>query len=255
MSDETPNPLEGLLSEFSLGPSWARAKSDTPSGKIHERPEREYKPRRDEGRDGDRRGGGRREGGGGRGRDGGGNRRDNRNDRGRPERQFEEIAPAEGVNVSLFPEKSAIQLISKEVHQVARVYSLFDVAEIILAERSRSRAVFEINPKKEPFLRCKFEDAVFLTRTEALAHLLRADWRHKFIEESTVEVDPPKGNFQSVARCGLSGELLGRRTITNTRPTSAVSTASVTQACPSRPTLPKSAPNAPRRLSTNGWTR
>lgn len=219
MSDETPNPLEGLLSEFALGPSWARAKSDTPSSKTHERAEREYQPRRTEGREDRSGGGGRRDdrrdsrdsrdGGGGRMQGGGGNRRDNRNDRVRPERVFEEIAPAEGVNVTLFPEKGAIQLVCKEVHQVARVYPLFDIAEIILAERARSRAVFEINEKKPGFLRCKIEDAVFLTREEALRFMLAADWRHRFIEESTVEIDPPKGNFQSVAMCGISGEWLG----------------------------------------------
>ena len=222
MSDETPNPLEGLLSEFSLGPSWARAKSNTPSAKTHERGEREYQPRRSEGRDdnrgGDRRGGGRndrndrrdnRDGGGARRQGGGGNRRDDRSDRGRPERRFEEIAPAEGVNVSLYPEKNAIQLVCKEVHQVARVYPLFDIAQIVLAERDRLRATFEINEKKPAFLRCKIEDAVFLTREEALRYMLQADWRHRFIEESTVEVDSPKGNFQSVAKCGISGEWLG----------------------------------------------
>ena len=216
MSDETPNPLEGLLSEFALGPSWARAKSDTPSSKTHERAEREYQPRRNEGREDRGGGGGRRDdrrdsrdGGGGRMQGGGGNRRDNRNDRVRPERVFEEIAPAEGVNVTLFPEKGAIQLVCKEVHQVARVYPLFDIAEIILADRGRSRAVFEINEKKPGFLRCKIEDAVFLTREEALHFMLAADWRHRFIEESTIEIDPPKGNFQSVAKCGISGESLG----------------------------------------------
>ena len=215
MSDETPNPLEGLLSEFSLGPSWARAKSDTPSGKTHESGEREYQPRRRDDRDG-RRGGDNRGGGGRRDdrgsgdrRQGGGNRRDNRFDRGRPEKRFEEIAPTEGVNVSLFPEKQAIQLVCKEVHQVARVYPLFDIAQIILAERGRSRAVFEINEKKPAFLRCKLEDALFTTREEALRHLLQAEWRHRFIEESTVEIDPPKGSFQSVAKCGISGEWLG----------------------------------------------
>lgn len=216
MSDETPNPLEGLLSEFALGPSWARAKSDSPSGKTHDRAEREFQPRRQDDREGnrggDRRGADRREsrdGGGRRQGGGGGNRRENFNDRGRPEKTFEEATPTEGVNVSLVPEKQAIQLVCKEIQQVARVYPLFDIAQIILADRPRSRAVFEMNEKKPAFLRCKLEDAVFITREEALRHMLQADWRHRFIEESTFEVDPPKGNFQSVAKCGLSGEWLG----------------------------------------------
>ncbi|MFD2258043.1 hypothetical protein ACFSSA_15285 [Luteolibacter algae] len=218
MSDTPQNPLEGLLSEFSLGPAWARAKSDKPSEKAYEGPEREYQPRRREGgRDDRRQGGGARQGGGfggrsenrGDGRQGGDRRKFDRNRGGRPDNRREEIAPAEGVTVTLIPEKHAIQLICKEVHQVARVYPLFDIAQIILAERARSRAVFEISEKHPAFYRCKIEEAIYLTKEEAMRHLLSASWRDRFIEESTIEVDPPKGNFTSVARCGISGEWLG----------------------------------------------
>ena len=220
MSDTPPNPLEGLLSNFALGPSWARAKSEPVEKKFKDAAEREFKPRqggdrrddpRNAGRGGNRDDRGRRDdrrgaqGGGG----GGGRRDADRGGRGRPDFQREEIAPAEGVTVELIPEKTAIQLITKEIQHVARVYPLFDVAEIILAERSRSRAVFEISGKKDPFYRCKLEEAIFLTKEEALRHLLESPWRDRFIEESTIEVDPPKGNFQSVARCGISGEWLG----------------------------------------------
>ena len=217
MSDTPPNPLEGLLSEFALGPSWARANAEPSKKHTHESAEREYKPRRSNDSRDNRRG----DTGGGRGRE----RRDDRDNRGRrdggnrrdfqkgggqrPDFRREEIAPAEGVTVTLVPEKAAIQLICKEVHQVARVYPLFDVAQIILAERSRCRAVFEISDKKDPFYRCKLDEAIFLTKEEAMRHLLDSPWRDRFIEESTVEIDPPKGSFQSIARCGISGVLLG----------------------------------------------
>ena len=220
MSDTPPNPLEGLLSNFALGPSWARAKSEPIEKKFKDAAEREYKPR---GGGGDRRddprggaGRGKRDDRGGRddrrgGQTGGGARREfDKGGRGRPDFQREEIiAPAEGVTVSLIPEKAAIQLIIKEIHHVARVYPLFDIAQIILAERSRLRATFEITEKKDPFYRCKQEEAIYLTKEEALRHLLEAPWRNRFIEESTFQIDPPKGNFQSVARCGISGEWLG----------------------------------------------
>ncbi|MEK6231034.1 MAG: hypothetical protein N2A42_04225 [Luteolibacter sp.] len=219
MSDTPPNPLDGLLSEFSLGPAWARAKSEPVEKKFKGAAEREYKPRRGGDRRDDSRGGGRgnrddrrddRRGGQGGGQGGGGRGRNfDKGDRGRPDFHREEIAPAEGVTLSLIPEKAAIQLIIKEVHQVARVYPLFDIAQIILAERARNRAVFEISEKKDPFYRCKLEEAIYLTKEEALRHLLEAPWRDRFIEESTIEIDPPKGNFQSVARCGISGEWLG----------------------------------------------
>ena len=214
MSDNPPNPLDSLLTEFALGPSWARAKSEPSAKHTHESPEREHPQRRREARGenrGRREGGERHEGGERRGQRDGGNRRDFQKGRGRgPEIRREEfIAPAEGVTVTIIPDKAAIQLVCKEIQQVARVYPLFDIAEIILAERSRCRAFFEISEKHEPFFRCKLDDAVFLTKEEALRHLLESPWKNHFIAETTVETDPPKGNFQSVARCGISGKLLG----------------------------------------------
>ncbi len=215
MSENPPNPLDSLLTEFALGPSWARTKSEPSAKHTHESPEREHPQRRSEARGenrGRREGGGRHEGGDRRGQRDGGNRRDSRQGRGRgPEiiRREEFILPTEGVTVSIVPEKTAIQLVCKEIHQVARVYPLFDIAEIILAERVRCRAIFEISEKHEPFFRCKLDEAIFLTKEEALRHLLESPWKNRFIEETTVETDPPKGNFQSVARCGISGKLLG----------------------------------------------
>ena len=214
MSENPPNPLDSLLTEFALGPSWARAKSEPSAKHTHESPEREHPQRRREARGenrGRREGADRHEGADRRGQRDGGNRRDFQKGRGRsPEIRREEfIAPAEGVTVTIIPDKAAIQLVCKEIQQVARVYPLFDIAEIILAERSRCRAFFEISEKHEPFFRCKLDDAVFLTKEEALRHLLDSPWKNRFIAETTVETDPPKGNFQSVARCGISGKLLG----------------------------------------------
>ena len=216
MSDNPSNPLESLLTEFALGPSWARAKSEPSAKHTHESPEREHPPRRRHDREENR---GRRDGGDRqrqrndrgekRGNRDSANRRDFQRGRNTDIRREEFIPPAEGVTLSIVPEKSAIQLVCKEIHQVARVYPLFDIAEIILAERSRCRAIFEISEKHEPFYRCKIDDALFLTKEEALRHLLESPWKNRFVAETTVETDPPKGNFQSVARCGISGKLLG----------------------------------------------
>ncbi|MEI8039692.1 MAG: hypothetical protein WCJ14_15025 [Verrucomicrobiota bacterium] len=119
------------------------------------------------------------------------------------------MPPAEGVRVTLIPDAQAVHLIGKEIHHVARVYALYDVAKILLAERARCRAVFEAPLPHPPLLRGQSDDSLFLTREEALRHLWQSELRNQFIEEETIEVDPPTGNFQSVARCGLSGEWLG----------------------------------------------
>ncbi len=207
VTDSENDPLSGLLSSFALGPAWARAAGDPPERKPktfsggEDRP-----PRRD-----DR---GPRTGGGPRDRDGGerrppqgrgGNYEDRRSG---PPRQ-EEAPPAEGVRATVAPDPQAIHLIGKEIHQVARVYPLFDVAKILLAEKSRCRAVFEAPEPHAPLIRGKLEESVFLTRGEAIRHLWNSGLRAELIEEETIEVEPPTGNFQAIARCGISGEWLG----------------------------------------------
>lgn len=203
--------MDDLLSSFALGPAWARGasgdekKERKPKGEPRtsdrgDGPPRKFRDdRRDDrrgGREGDRRGGFR--GRGGRG--------DDR--RGGPPRH-EDVPPAEGVTVTLQPEPEAVHLIAKEVHQVARVYPLFDIAKTLLAERKRCRVVFEAAGSREPLFRGKSGDSVFLTREEAARHLWQSDLRKEFLDEDTIEVDPPTGNFQVVARCGISGEWLG----------------------------------------------
>lgn len=210
MSDSDKDPMSSLLSSFALGPSWARA-----AGNQQEKIVRgDEKPRRDSNRGDSRDSGGGK--GGFRDRDqdtrgrkpfqGKGGRFDDRRD-GPP--RFEETPPAEGVRVTLVPDAQAVHLIGKEVHQVARVYPLFDVAKILLAERGRCRAVFETQEPQGPLFKGRVDDSLFLTRDEAVRHLWNSELKPQFIEEEVIEVDPPSGNFQSVAKCGLTGMWLG----------------------------------------------
>lgn len=205
VSKPDPESLNALMANFALGPSWAKATSppSKPTGK---------KEFRDAGPPKDSRGGGdRRErfdrddrGGGpfNRGRKGG-------FDRPPREPRDEPPPPATGVNVTLVPEPQAVQLVAKEIHQVARVYPIIDVAKILLAERGRCIAVFEASPDRPPMFRGRLDTSLFLTRAEAMDHLWRSDLKPQLLDEETTESDPPSGNFQVVARCGLSGEWLG----------------------------------------------
>jgi len=207
---DTPNGLGDLLANFALGPAWARGevkkrKSHEPEGGKKNRPvqrEKHYKDdrqsggayqQRNDGR-GQKRFSGRRDDGG----------------KGRGFSQEESVAPAPGVRLSIVPDPEALHLIAKEVHHVARVYSLFDIATTLLADRHRCRAVFEVEKGEGPLFRGRLDDSVFLTRSEAAAHLWKTRaLRDGFLDEETVEVDPPAGNYVAVARCGLSGEWLG----------------------------------------------
>lgn len=198
--------LNELLAGFELGPAWAKAnaapRTNVPEGRGDDRTRAETRSPDSRGRRSQERG----QYDGPRKLFRGPDRRDERRD-GPPRPQ--QAPPAEGVHVTLVPDAEAIHLIGKEVHQVARVYPLFDVARILLAERGRCRAVFEAPKPHPPLLRGKLDDSLFITREEAVRHLWHSELRARFLEEETVEVDPPSGNFQLVARCGLSGEWLG----------------------------------------------
>jgi hypothetical protein len=203
VSEAEPDPLQGLLSGFALGPAWARPK-DAKGAAAEQRPakgpaERPHE-RGDRFRNSDaERGGNRFQGNGKRP---GAHRRD-------MDRPVPEALPAEGVRVTILPDPQAVKLIGKEIHQVARVYSLYDIARTIVAERTRCRARFEVNEGLSPLLQGKLDSSLFLSREDALRHLWQSPLRDRFLEERTVEVEAPAVSVQVVARCGLSGEWLG----------------------------------------------
>jgi hypothetical protein len=207
---EKPDPLGSLLSSFALGPSWARAVDHKPDHKQKAFAGGDDRPPRRDDRGGDRRddrGGDRGRPPGGRDdrRRSGGNYEERRS--GPPPRQ--EVYPEEGVRVTIAPDAQAVHLIGKEIHQVARVYPLFDVAKILLADKTRCRAIFEATDEHPPLAVGKLEESVFLSQEEAVRHLWNSKLRDELLEEETIEVDPPTGNFQVIARCGISGEWLG----------------------------------------------
>ena len=208
MPDKEQPPLDDLLSNFALGPAWARGeeKEKRPSnkkggGKKGGGRKGDFQNKKRDFRDGDR---------GGSGKGGGkfqkGKRPFKKGDR---EPRRDQTPPATGVRVTILPDTEAVHLIVKEVQQVARVYSLFDIASTLLSKRERCRAIFEMKEDMDPMWRSKSDDALFLNKEDALAHLWHSDLRKEHLEEETVEVDPPSGNFQAVAKCGLSGKWLG----------------------------------------------
>lgn len=211
MSDSS-DPSKDLLSAFDLGPAWARG--DESKKKYADHPG-------DKGPKG-RRGGGRRDGGDRRGDGGGGQRggrrgdhrqgrrdggRGRRGDGGRAPRDLP--APADGVKITVLPTEEAVHLIVKEIQHRARVYSLFDVAQLFLAGRERYRLQIKLDAERPAFYRGKLDASLFLTRDEAVAHFMQSERFADFYETDETETEPPAGNFQVVARCGISGEWLG----------------------------------------------
>lgn len=237
MSDED-KPLE--FSAFDLMPDWAQESAKPKEIKQRPRDDREDSrgdSRGGGGRDdrrggfrGDRRGGGdrrgqgqgqgrgnfgggdRRGGGGREDRRGGGNRRGGGRDdfRGGDRRERPpEDKPAPGVKASIEPSDSAIKGITRHIRETYRAFPLADLAKMILSGRDRYQVCFEATEDGVSLYQCKDDKSIWLSRDEAIKHLLSSDVLSRYYVVEEVDVGAPAGNFSNIAVCGMSGEILG----------------------------------------------
>lgn len=165
---------------------------------------------------GDYRGGPRRDGPGGGPRYGG---RGEQQERGPYESPY--------FHVTFYPEDTSFNTLVQTIRKSCRTIELFEIARTVVAKTDRfvvvvvRKAPLEptapaaavpteaaAKPAKQPFYISIPDGMPFETDEAAVAHVLN---RHLgvFFDTAEVEVDPPKGNFQVINRCGVTGELLG----------------------------------------------
>ncbi|MEI6535758.1 MAG: hypothetical protein WCN98_10490, partial [Verrucomicrobiaceae bacterium] len=239
MSDSSEPAPAIDLSDLRLMPAWVADFSKSQPTLVpddresHDRPRRDRDDRGFGGDDrrsfgrGDARGGGPRPaggrppgGGGGRGpRDDRGQRGERRPDRrdgfnrrdDRPQGERYEAPPVvQGLTVTLEPETKAVEAMAQMIRTAGKAYSVFDAAKLVLASGDRFRVGFalaaETNAK---FSVIPSDSSVWVSRDEAMAHLIHSDVLSQYYRLEEIELEEPKGNFTSIAICGMSGELLG----------------------------------------------
>lgn len=103
----------------------------------------------------------------------------------------------------------AVETVARQIRHTGRTYSLFDIARILL--RNPESYTLDLTsappPSQGPFYLAA-DGSVWLTLESAARHILRTRLED-FYRVEIVEVEPPKGQFTSVAVCGISGALLG----------------------------------------------
>ncbi|NWK56907.1 hypothetical protein HW115_14885 [Verrucomicrobiaceae bacterium N1E253] len=212
------------LSGLNFGPAWAR---DQPKGRSRSRqagkPEHKGDRRNQGGQrnQGDRRnqssdarggrphkGGGPRPHGGGRDQRGfrGKGRRDDRDHQGGDRRKPMTPAP-DGMTARIMPIEEGLDALAKDIAATGRTHSVFDIAWMILGGLERFHVIFE--SEQQPLYRNKHDHSIWLYQKECMAHFWAKGIVKRYYDEEIVDVEAPKGNFQSVARCGLSGNLIG----------------------------------------------
>ncbi|MFM1850977.1 MAG: hypothetical protein RIS54_661 [Verrucomicrobiota bacterium] len=227
------------LQGFSFGTQWTQDKSSP-----GERREGGERPRREERRDGP--GGPKRDRRGfrkpapapgaageeeremrprGPGRDGprgprrdfrGGPRGDNRGDpRGEGRPSFQDRAPYDSPHFAaiFYPEDTSFNALAKTIRSSYRTIELFEIARTVVAKNDRFIVVLARKPGAEGAARqpiyLSLPDGMPFESEDAVINHVVAQHIGQFFDTAEVEVEAPKGNFQVINKCGVTGELLG----------------------------------------------
>ena len=114
-------------------------------------------------------------------------------------------------DVVFYPEEKPFAVLTKAVKASMRTYELFEIAHLILEKSDRFVVVCKPLPKAEDETAALYQSVPdhlpFLSEADAVAHVLKQHLEQFFTAEE-IEIEPPKGNFQMVSKCGFSGELL-----------------------------------------------
>ena len=115
------------------------------------------------------------------------------------------------IEVSFLPERRGLAPLAHRLARSIRAYSLFEISALFLSKPDYFAVKLDLPdgvPADASLFQCSECKAVFLDREPAAVHAFA---RHfdKVCHKEEKAVEAPKGSFVCVARCTLSGTLLG----------------------------------------------
>ena len=131
-------------------------------------------------------------------------------DRG-PRREFRPFVKPLDAEVRILPSQKDLGGIIRKIQTTHLAYPLRQLERLFLD--NPSSCMLRVTPRGEAaesvhFHQCKACGAVAFSEEELAAHLIAVHLGDYWVAEEVV-CEPPKGAFTCVAKCGLSGELLG----------------------------------------------
>jgi len=119
-------------------------------------------------------------------------------------------------NAVFFPEDTSFNALVKTIRSSARTIELFEIARTVLGKPDRFVVVVTRKPRAaaapeaapQPIHVSVPDGVPFETEEAAISHVM-GTFLGNFFDRAEVEVEPPKGNFLVINKCGVTGELLG----------------------------------------------
>lgn len=116
-------------------------------------------------------------------------------------------------SATFYPEDTSFNALAKTIRASCRTIELFEIARTVVAKDDRFVVVLTRKPSADgtpvkPLYISVPDGIPFESEEAAVAHVMS---RHldKFFATAEAEVEAPKGNFQVINKCGITGELLG----------------------------------------------
>jgi hypothetical protein len=116
-------------------------------------------------------------------------------------------------DTGFYPEDTSFAALAKTIRASYRTIELFEIARTVVAKNDRfivvlTRKSERTGAGKKP-LYISVPDGLPFESEEVVVNHVMSQHLGMFFETAEVEVDPPKGNYQVINRCGVTGELLG----------------------------------------------
>ncbi len=112
------------------------------------------------------------------------------------------------LQVEFVPEKDAVGALIQQIKTSGRAFPLYGLGRMFLNKPERHRVRITTLAPACPIFRIGEDGPISMHRPSILREAFRVS-RDQFYTKETTQSEAPKGNFRSVARCRLSGTLLG----------------------------------------------
>jgi hypothetical protein len=119
-------------------------------------------------------------------------------------------------SAAFFPEDTSFNALVKTIRTSARTIELFEIARTVLGKADRFVVVVSRKPRPagapdapvQPIYVSVPDGVPFESEDAAVSHVVGTHLA-TFFDRAEAEVEPPKGNYLVINKCGITGELLG----------------------------------------------
>jgi|SRR5579862_469384 len=116
--------------------------------------------------------------------------------------------PPADVAMEFLPESECLEALIRQIKAGSRAFPLFGLARVFLEKAERHRVRITAKEGAAPLWQCGEDGPVALDRRSLEKGAFTTRWERYYAKE-VFQKEPMKGNYSNVARCRLSGTLLG----------------------------------------------